>query len=313
MKKKNWQLYCVTSSYIIVLSHWSAMKTFLPTKTSSIPPTPRGAGRKSKQTLLSRQADAFHLVIRSQNERNVDSISKVTIDADVGSILPSKRIEVASMEKKYGDNVSNGQVDLADQPGDIDVSEKKLTAATGSIQSSVGKQKERLILGSSSPMERFTREINEILNKIAPQNFEKLMNTLYQIKIVESCMLTKFIKLIFEKAISEQGFAYIYAEMCASLEARKPCWDFLDIVHNRDSNQYFWTKDLRFDESKLIGPFKSFTDCCELGNHDFASCNVNNFESSELQIEQIVLIGSTIMQVIISSLNLTNLRILYSM
>merc|ERR1711871_1750898 len=111
-------------------------------------------------------------------------------------------------------------------------------------------------------------------------------------------MLMKFTSLIFEKAISEQGFAYLYAKICASLEARKPFWDFLDIVHNRYSNQYFWTKDLRFDESELIGPFKSFNACCEKSIGANEKLSVSSLGPLDLKIDQIVLINNVIVQVL---------------
>ena len=76
-------------------------------------------------------------------------------------------------------------------------------------------------------------------------------------------MLDKLIELIFEKAINEQTFAYMYADMCAILESQKPFWEFLQIVHNMETNQYFWTADFAVMavEGTTLGPFGSYAQC----------------------------------------------------
>ena len=48
--------------------------------------------------------------------------------------------------------------------------------------------------------------------------------------------------------------------MCATLEVRSSRWAFLQYVHNKDTNQYIWIKDLIFDNI-LAGPFVSVEEC----------------------------------------------------
>ena len=313
------------------------MKTFSPTKTPSASPAAMAVmKKKSVKNLLSRDAGTFHVQLKWKCERVEASISNFIVNLERSQAQSMAHTQhksanldstqtISSMEPSIGDCYGDGRTACSSndrnmsmnceglirtQKGEfngfdydlfarkaMETCERQPNGESALTKSSIGETNNRSSKFAYTLMEKFTREINEILNKIAPQNFEKLMNTLHGIKIVESCMLTKLINLIFEKAISEQGFAHLYAEMCASLEARKPLWDFLDIVHNRDSNQYFWTKDLKFDESELSGPFRSFDDCCDRSN--CGTHYVTRLQSFELQIVQIVLIKDIIIQVIL--------------
>ena len=110
------------------------------------------------------------------------------------------------------------------------------------------------------PIERLSSDVLSILNKITPQTFEKLTGKMCDIPVGTSSELDKMIQLVFEKANLDTSFAHLYAEMCAALELSSRRWAFLQYVYNKDSNQYFWIKDLTFD-NVLAGPFGSLPEC----------------------------------------------------
>eukprot|EP01041_Mallomonas_annulata_P005669 gene5669-11442_t len=112
----------------------------------------------------------------------------------------------------------------------------------------------------SDPLEILTRDVQAILNKITPQTFEKLTAVLCEIPIDTNSMLDRLVLLVFEKAIQEPSFANLYADMCSSLESESRHWAFLQVVFNKDSNQFVWVKDLTFDK-ELAGPYSSPKDC----------------------------------------------------
>ena len=98
------------------------------------------------------------------------------------------------------------------------------------------------------------------MNKITPQTFEKLTGVLCEVRIDSSAMLQLLIELVFEKAVQEQNFANMYAEMCASLEKQSRFWNFIQVAFNRDMNQFIWVIDLPFD-IVLAGPYGSSKEC----------------------------------------------------
>ena len=110
------------------------------------------------------------------------------------------------------------------------------------------------------PIEKLSFDVLSILNKITPQTFEKLTGKMCDIPVGTSAELDKMIELVFEKANLDTSFAHLYAEMCATLEVRSSRWAFLQYVHNKDTNQYIWIKDLIFDNI-LAGPFVSVEEC----------------------------------------------------
>ncbi|RXG53767.1 Eukaryotic translation initiation factor 4 gamma 3, partial [Armadillidium vulgare] len=65
--------------------------------------------------------------------------------------------------------------------------------------------------------EAIVRKMRGILNKLAPDNFEKLTVQITKFKIGEFGTFDSFIGLIFEKAIGEQLFSKTYADLCKVL------------------------------------------------------------------------------------------------
>jgi hypothetical protein len=112
----------------------------------------------------------------------------------------------------------------------------------------------------SDPLEQMSREVVAILNKITPQTFVKLTGKLREIQIQNSTMLSKFVRLVFDKAVSEPNFANLYAEMCSSLDSANNYINFCHIVRNQDTNQYLWLEDIQYS-NLLAGPYLSIVEC----------------------------------------------------
>ena len=112
----------------------------------------------------------------------------------------------------------------------------------------------------TDPLEVLTREVTDILNKIAPQTFKKLTASLSEIQVHDSQMLETLVRLIFNKAITEPSYAMLYADMCQTLDAANKYVNFFNVVFNKDTNQYFWIKDMQYT-NELAGPYGSQDEC----------------------------------------------------
>lgn len=113
----------------------------------------------------------------------------------------------------------------------------------------------------TDPLEILNREVTDILNKIAPQTFKKLTQSLGEIQVHDSHMLETLVRLIFSKAITEPAYASLYADMCQTLDATNNYANFfVNVVFNEDTNQYFWIKDMQYT-NLLAGPYKTAEDC----------------------------------------------------
>ena len=62
--------------------------------------------------------------------------------------------------------------------------------------------------------EELLREVRNILNKLTPQNLQKLTGDLINLSINNEDRLKCSIDIIFEKSIDEQVFSQIYANLC---------------------------------------------------------------------------------------------------
>ena len=60
------------------------------------------------------------------------------------------------------------------------------------------------------------REFRAILNKLTPEKFDRLFEQLLE-KITSADILKKSITTIFEKAVAEPTFCFLYAELCLRL------------------------------------------------------------------------------------------------
>jgi translation initiation factor 4G len=75
----------------------------------------------------------------------------------------------------------------------------------------------RRVLGEVSEQEDLMREVRNILNKLTPQNLEKLTKDLINLPINSEERLRGAIDIIFEKSIDEQFFSQTYAQLCQVL------------------------------------------------------------------------------------------------
>lgn len=66
------------------------------------------------------------------------------------------------------------------------------------------------------------RQLKAILNKLTPQNFEKLFEQVKQVNIDNDITLTGVISQIFDKALMEPTFCEMYANFCHHLAAELP-------------------------------------------------------------------------------------------
>lgn len=68
--------------------------------------------------------------------------------------------------------------------------------------------------------EKRQRSFKAILNKLTPDNFEKLLEKLLDVGITEAATLVGLIGQLFEKALQEPTFSSLYAELCRVLSDR---------------------------------------------------------------------------------------------
>eukprot|EP01039_Chlorochromonas_danica_P010250 gene10250-11345_t len=100
----------------------------------------------------------------------------------------------------------------------------------------------------SDPLEKLTMDVTAILNKITPQTFEKLSQQILEIKLEDTSMLDRVVQLIFEKAVQEPNFTFMYADLCLMLKEKGTNWVFYTVVKSMDSEpeEYFWIRDFTF-------------------------------------------------------------------
>ncbi len=58
------------------------------------------------------------------------------------------------------------------------------------------------------------RQIKGILNKLTPENFDKLLQQVLDI-VNDAELLHATIKLVFENAVAQPTFSFMYAQFCA--------------------------------------------------------------------------------------------------
>jgi len=68
--------------------------------------------------------------------------------------------------------------------------------------------------------EKRQRAFKAILNKLTPDNFQKLLEKLLDVGITEAATLVGLIGQLFEKALQEPTFSSLYAELCSVLSER---------------------------------------------------------------------------------------------
>lgn len=89
-------------------------------------------------------------------------------------------------------------------------------------------------------------QVRGILNKLTPENFEKLSDELLKLDFNSSKILNGTILLIFEKAIDEPKYSSMYAQLCKRLSIEAPnfetnndsCCTFLRLLVNNCRDKF---------------------------------------------------------------------------
>jgi hypothetical protein len=105
---------------------------------------------------------------------------------------------------------------------------------------------------AKSELEASLNAVVSILNKMTPQNFDKLSGQLCDLEITSSDMLRQVIGVIFDKAVDEPHFAVVYAALCARLAEVTRVWPFIRSVQDKSRGTWSWVADLEVDTSKLL-------------------------------------------------------------
>lgn len=61
-----------------------------------------------------------------------------------------------------------------------------------------------------------TRQVKGILNKLTPENFDRLIQQILDI-VTDAEILHGTIRLVFENAVAQRTFAFMYAQACDRL------------------------------------------------------------------------------------------------
>jgi len=61
-----------------------------------------------------------------------------------------------------------------------------------------------------------TRQVKGILNKLTPENFDRLLQQILEI-VTDAEILHSTISLVFENAVAQPTFAFMYAQLCDCL------------------------------------------------------------------------------------------------
>ncbi|KAI8909538.1 armadillo-type protein, partial [Gorgonomyces haynaldii] len=73
-----------------------------------------------------------------------------------------------------------------------------------------------------SEVERISKEVKGVLNKVTAETFDKLSEKIANIGVETEEILTAVIEIIFDKALEEPGFNALYARLCQFLMLRLP-------------------------------------------------------------------------------------------
>jgi len=122
--------------------------------------------------------------------------------------------------------------------------------------------------------------VTSILNKMTPENFDKLSRQLCDLEMTSSEMLRRVIGVLFDKAVDEPHFAVVYAALCARLAEATRVWPFIRSVKNEAEGTWSWVADLDVDTSKLhpLPDFSAVTQLFSSPDHDFESVGIGQLQ-----------------------------------
>ncbi|KAL0923274.1 hypothetical protein M5K25_007323 [Dendrobium thyrsiflorum] len=127
----------------------------------------------------------------------------------------------------------SSQVGMARNNPDIDrwqhasgIQRGLFPSAQGPLQTMHKSSNRYEVRKSSDQEEHKQRQLKAILNKLTPQNFEKLFSQVKEVKIDNTLTLSGVISQIFDKALMEPTFCEMYANFCLHLASELP--DFIE-------------------------------------------------------------------------------------
>ena len=96
---------------------------------------------------------------------------------------------------------------------------------------------------SGDATEKAVAAVTAILNKMTPENFDKLSAQLASLEMISSGMLERVVGTLFDKAVDEPHFAVVYAELCRKMildePAKSQVWPFIRCVRDDETDK--WT------------------------------------------------------------------------
>jgi len=98
---------------------------------------------------------------------------------------------------------------------------RKQTAPTETLAPSATGYK---ISTAKDELEALRRRVQSLLNKLTPEKFEKLVGQFYELVIDSPDKLRELISVVFAKAVDEQSFSALYAELCVRLGQKLPAF-----------------------------------------------------------------------------------------
>lgn len=114
----------------------------------------------------------------------------------------------------------------------------------------------------NDPIEKYDREVQQLLNKISPANYKKLCVNICSIPCESPVLINRLVTLIFEKAITEPSFARLYAELCSYIDdqSEQMLNSFFYVVKLEQADQFRWAHGLEMP-MQYAGPFGSEVEC----------------------------------------------------
>jgi len=158
----------------------------------------------------------------------------------------------------------------------------------------------------TSVMVKVEKQIKGLLNKMTKEKFGKLSAQMCDIPILSYEMLTMVIRLVYEKAISEQTFSDMYAELCSQLAQRVKKSSFIKIIesdedpmaepgadYNYDeegaSASYRWSNDVSTSDGEIVGPFESPEECIDVAIDNDNDMDPVKREDMELELHRLLI------------------------
>lgn len=150
------------------------------------------------------------------------------------------------------------------------------------------------------------RTVRGILNKLTPENFQKLSDDLLKIDLNSKVILNGVIHLLFEKALDEQKYSSMYAQLCKRLSIEAPNFEEPSaatatvaphgVRTNGAKNNTFLTLLLnvcrdRFINRKSVDHYSNAGSGGPLGTGGVQSQQQNDVPLSDVDLEERILIA----------------------